>query len=81
MPLSDHSPDRRRGPRSPAGLLIAGSLPASAHVHVEADDATAGGFTVLTFRVPNESDTAGTVQGRGHPAERPSVPVRQHQAA
>ncbi len=43
------------------GLLLAGALPAGAHVHVEADDATAGGFAVLTFRVPNESDTAGTV--------------------
>jgi uncharacterized protein YcnI len=29
---------------------------------VEADDATAGSFSVLTFRVPNESDTAGTVK-------------------
>ena len=43
------------------GLLLAGALPAGAHVHVEADDATAGGYAVLTFRVPNESDTAGTV--------------------
>lgn len=43
------------------GLLLAGALPADAHVQVEADDATAGGFAVLTFRVPNESDTAGTI--------------------
>jgi len=44
------------------GILLAGALPADAHVHVEADDPTAGGFSVLTFRVPNESDTAGTVR-------------------
>jgi periplasmic copper chaperone A len=44
------------------GLLLAGALPASAHVHVEADDPESGGFSVLTFRVPNESDTAGTVR-------------------
>jgi uncharacterized protein YcnI len=44
------------------GLLLAGTLPADAHVHVEADDPVAGGFSVLTLRVPNESDTAGTVR-------------------
>ena len=44
------------------GLLLAGALPAEAHVHVEAEDPTAGGFSVLTFRVPNESDAAGTVR-------------------
>jgi uncharacterized protein YcnI len=44
------------------GLLLAAALPASAHVRVEADEPTAGGFSVLTFRVPNESDTAGTVR-------------------
>ncbi|CAN5395601.1 YcnI family protein [soil metagenome] len=34
---------------------------ASAHVTVNSADATQGGFGVLNFRVPNESDTAGTV--------------------
>jgi len=34
--------------------------PASAHVHVTANDATQGGYGVLTFRVPTESDTAST---------------------
>ncbi|SNS56464.1 Uncharacterized protein YcnI [Geodermatophilus saharensis] len=34
---------------------------ASAHVTVSSDDATAGGYGKLTFRVPNESDTASTV--------------------
>ena len=34
---------------------------ASAHVSVSSADAAAGGFGKLTFRVPNESDTASTV--------------------
>lgn len=38
------------------GALI-GSAPASAHVHVDADDPVRGDSAVLTFRVPNESDT------------------------
>jgi uncharacterized protein YcnI len=37
------------------GLATAAS--ASAHVHVDADDATPGTTSVLTFRVPGESDT------------------------
>jgi periplasmic copper chaperone A len=40
---------------------LAGAGAASAHVGVSSADATAGGFGKLTFRVPNESDTAGTV--------------------
>ncbi|OCB53549.1 nuclear export factor GLE1 [Mycobacterium vulneris] len=38
-----------------AGLLSA--APAWAHVHVDADDPTPGTTSVLTFRVPGESDT------------------------
>ncbi|BBX89309.1 YcnI family protein [Mycolicibacterium boenickei] len=38
-----------------AGLLSA--APAWAHVHVEADNPTPGTTSVLTFRVPGESDT------------------------
>jgi len=34
---------------------------ASAHVTVASQDATPGGFGKITFRVPNESDTASTV--------------------
>ena len=34
---------------------------ASAHVTVSSDDAAAGGYGKLTFRVPSESDTASTV--------------------
>lgn len=35
---------------------------ASAHVRVVPEKTTAGGWTVLTFRVPNESETAATSQ-------------------
>lgn len=42
-----------------AGLV--GLAPAaSAHVTVSAPDATQGGYTVLTFQVPTETDTAST---------------------
>ncbi len=44
---------------------------ASAHVTVSSDDAAAGGYGKLTFRVPNESDTASTV------AVRVSIPEDQ----
>ncbi len=40
---------------------LAGAGTASAHVGVSSTDAAAGGFGKLTFRVPNESDTASTV--------------------
>ncbi|GAA1639077.1 YcnI family protein [Georgenia ruanii] len=44
-----------------AGAALAG--PASAHVSVNSDgEASQGGYEKLTFRVPNESDTAGTVK-------------------
>jgi periplasmic copper chaperone A len=46
-------------PALTAGLAGAGA--ASAHVGVSSTDAAAGGFGKLTFRVPNESDTASTV--------------------
>ena len=40
-------------------LLLATGV-AAAHVSVAAPGAEQGGYTVLTFRVPTESDTAGT---------------------
>jgi periplasmic copper chaperone A len=40
--------------------LIAG--PAKAHVRVHADSTASGSFSQLTFRVPNESRTAGTTR-------------------
>jgi uncharacterized protein YcnI len=36
--------------------LLAGAAPAWAHVHVDADNTTPGAYSVLTFRVPNESE-------------------------
>ncbi len=41
--------------------LVALAATASAHVGVSSADAAPGGFGKLTFRVPNESDTASTV--------------------
>ncbi|GAB3611150.1 hypothetical protein GCM10027414_32760 [Humibacter ginsengiterrae] len=42
-------------------LAVAAPLAASAHVRVDPDQAAPGGYSVLTFRVPTESATAGTV--------------------
>ncbi|MFD2090638.1 YcnI family copper-binding membrane protein [Blastococcus deserti] len=42
-----------------ASIVVAGS--ASAHVTVSSQDAAPGGYGKITFRVPNESDTARTV--------------------
>ncbi len=50
---------------------VAAATGASAHVTVSSDDATAGGYGKLTFRVPNESDTASTV------SVRVSIPEQQ----
>ena len=53
-------------------LLLAGAGLAAAHVTVSSPDAEPGGFGKLTFRVPNESDTASTVRLRIQlPAEAP----------
>jgi len=43
-----------------AAVALAG--PASAHVTVYSTDAAPGGYGVLTFRVPTESDTASTTR-------------------
>jgi uncharacterized protein YcnI len=42
-----------------ASVVVAGT--ASAHVTVSSQDAAPGGYGKITFRVPNESDTASTV--------------------
>ncbi|WP_285114712.1 YcnI family protein [Leifsonia sp. fls2-241-R2A-40a] len=47
---------------STALLLAAAPLAASAHVHVDPDSAAPGSYTNLTFKVPTESATAGTVK-------------------
>jgi len=45
-----------------AGLLLAVAIPlsASAHVTIDPGQAVAGSYTVVTVKVPNESDTATT---------------------
>ncbi len=43
-------------------LLLLPPTAADAHVRVAADATTPGSFSALTFRVPNESATAGTVR-------------------
>jgi uncharacterized protein YcnI len=42
------------------GLTLALAAPAAAHVTVNPNTATPGGYTKVTFRVPNEMDTAET---------------------
>jgi uncharacterized protein YcnI len=44
------------------GLSLLGAGSASAHVTASGDNLTQGGYGVVTFRVPNESDTASTVE-------------------
>ncbi|MGK5169124.1 YcnI family protein [Geodermatophilus sp. CPCC 205761] len=66
MSTSLPRPLARLGVVVPAVLValaaaVAGAGVASAHVTVSSADAAPGGFGKLTFRVPNESDTASTV--------------------
>jgi uncharacterized protein YcnI len=67
--MTPHPRRARRGVlRVGAGLALGavaallGATAASAHVHVDGEDATRGGYGVLTFRVPTESDTASTTE-------------------
>lgn len=57
---------RRRGILAAAALTATGlvllPVAAEAHVRVIPDNPTSGAFSSLTFRVPNESATAGTVK-------------------
>jgi uncharacterized protein YcnI len=58
-------------------VLALGVGTASAHVRVGSADAAAGGFGEVTFRVPNESDTASTTVLRVQiPADTPLASVR-----
>ncbi|MEA9985934.1 YcnI family protein [Subtercola sp. RTI3] len=43
-------------------LAVGAPLAASAHVHVDPDQAAAGSYSTLTFKVPTESATASTVK-------------------
>lgn len=45
-----------------AALAVAVAAPAFAHVTAQPGQAEQGGYTVVSMRVPNESDTAGTVK-------------------
>jgi periplasmic copper chaperone A len=59
-----------------AGLTLALAVPASAHVTVNPSTATAGGYSKVTFRVPNESDTASTTKVEVNlPADKPVASV------
>ena len=62
QPLSARGPVRRLAIVSAvaAGLTLIGALPAAAHVRVTGDSTAPGSYSALTFRVPNESDTAST---------------------
>jgi uncharacterized protein YcnI len=66
-----------------AGLLVLAAAPmASAHVTVNPGEAPKGGYTKLTFRVPNERDDAGTTRLEvGIPTDHPirSVSVKPKQ--
>lgn len=47
-----------------AALTLTAAAPAFAHVTAQPGTAEQGGYSVVTMRVPNESDTAGTVKPR-----------------
>ena len=58
-----------------AGVL--GAAPAFAHVTAQPGNAAQGGYSVVSLRVPNESDTAGTVKLEVTlPADHPLSSVR-----
>jgi uncharacterized protein YcnI len=60
-----------------AVAVVLGAGPASAHVTAQPGEAAQGGYTVVTFRVPDESDTAGTVKLEVRlPADHPITSVR-----
>lgn len=47
-----------------AATAVLTAIPAAAHVHVSGDGVTQGGWGVLTFRAPSESDSAATTELR-----------------
>lgn len=60
-----------------AGLALGGSLAASAHVTLDENTAEAGSYALLTFKVPDESDTAATTSVTLHlPTDTPFLSVR-----
>ena len=78
-----HIPARRRALRVATVLSVAatatvlGAAPAFAHVTAQPGDAAQGSYSVVSLRVPNESDTAGTVKLEVTlPADHPLSSVR-----
>lgn len=60
-----------------SGLVLGIQTAAGAHVTATAADASPGGYTTLTFRVPTESDAANTVGLEVHlPQDTPFTAVR-----
>ncbi|WP_206691308.1 YcnI family protein [Quadrisphaera sp. INWT6] len=63
---STHRPAPRLRPAAAtalaAALVLLPAAAASAHVRVVPDSTAAGGYALLTFRVPNESSTASTTR-------------------
>ncbi|MFJ3216939.1 YcnI family protein [Kitasatospora sp. NPDC086801] len=60
-----------------AASVVALAGPAFAHVTVNPGAAAQGGYTAVDFRVPNESDTAGTVKLEVNlPLDHPLASVR-----
>jgi uncharacterized protein YcnI len=81
--LSGAAPTRRRALRLATVLSLAatatvlGAAPAFAHVTAQPGDAAQGSYSVVSLRVPNESDTAGTVKLEVTlPADHPLSSVR-----
>jgi uncharacterized protein YcnI len=60
-----------------ATVTVLGAAPAFAHVTAQPGEAQQGGYSVVSMRVPNESDTAGTVKLEVTlPADHPITSVR-----
>jgi uncharacterized protein YcnI len=58
------------------GLTLALAAPAAAHVTVNPNTATAGGYAKVTFRVPNETDNTNTTKVEVNlPADQPVASV------
>ncbi len=65
-PMTIHTPSRLTtgvcAAAAAAGLMTLGLSPAAAHVTADATSTAAGGYTRITFSVPNESETASTTE-------------------
>ncbi len=58
-------------------VAVVGAAPALAHVTAQPGQAPQGGYAVVSFRVPDESDTAGTVKLQVTlPTDHPVTSVR-----